>query len=137
MKLKKIILILFVLGLIGAFVAYKMYNKPHVNVAETSSDITLKATKIVDDFSTDENTANQKYLDKIIKVTGTISSIETENENIIIGLAGNDFGNVMCYFSKENKTKLNNLKEGTKISVKGICTGFLLDVVLVECVIVN
>lgn len=137
MKAKKIILTLLILGLIGAFVAYKIYNKPHVDVAETSSDISLKATKIVDDFSSDENAANKKYLDKIVEVSGSISSIKTENETVIIALEGNDFGNVLCYLSEESRTEINSLKEGQQIKLKGICTGFLLDVVLVKSVITN
>ena len=136
-KAKKIIFAILILAIVGAFVAYKMYNKPHINVAETSSDISLQAKTIIDNFSSDETKANEKYLDKIIKVTGEIVSIKTENETTIISLNGNDFGNVLCYLSDETKNEISSLKEGQIISLKGICTGFLMDVVLVKCVITN
>lgn len=137
MKAKKIILILFLLIFLGGFIAYKMYNKPHVNVAETSSDVSLEAVKIVDDFSSDEIMANTTYLDKIVQVSGIINSIKTENETVIVALAGNSFGDVLCYLSEESKTKVNTLKEGQRVTLKGICTGFLLDVVLVKCALIN
>ena len=114
-----------------------MYNKPHVNVAETSSDVSLEAVKIVDDFSSDEIMANTTYLDKIVQVSGIINSIKTENETVIVALAGNSFGDVLCYLSEESKTKVNTLKEGQRVTLKGICTGFLLDVVLVKCALIN
>ena len=137
MKAKKIILILSLLIFLGGFIANKMYNKPHVNVAETSSDVSLEAVKIVDDFSSDEIMANTTYLDKIVQVSGIINSIKTENETVIVALAGNSFGDVFCYLSEESKTKVNTLKEGQRVTLKGICTGFLLDVVLVKCALIN
>ncbi|PQB07423.1 hypothetical protein BST83_09810 [Polaribacter filamentus] len=137
MKAKKIILFLSILIFLGGFIAYKMYNKPHVNVGETSSDVTLEAAKIVDDFSSDETLANTTYLDKIVQVLGIINSIKAENETVIVALAGNGFGDVLCYLSEESKTKVNTLKEGQQVALKGICTGFLLDVVLVKCVLIN
>jgi len=137
MKAKKIILILSLLIFLGGFIANKMYNKPHVNVAETSSDVSLEAVKIVDDFSSDEIMANTTYLDKIVQVSGIINSIKTENETVIVALAGNSFGDVLCYLSEESKTKVNTLKEGQRVTLKGICTGFLLDVVLVKCALIN
>lgn len=73
MKIKKIILVIIVLGIVGALIVYKMYNKPHVDITETSADITISANKIMQDFSSDETTANTRYLDKIIQVKGIVS----------------------------------------------------------------
>ena len=134
MNKKKIILSILVLAIVGSFIAYKMYNKPHVNVAESKSDIVLTADKILSDFSTDENAANTKYLEKIIEVKGTVSDIKTENEKGIITLKTNDdFGSVLCHLSESSTKKINSIKEGQEIKVKGICTGFLMDVILVKC----
>jgi hypothetical protein len=137
MKAKKIILILSIFIFLGGFIAYKMYNKPHVNVAKTSFDIALEAAKIVDDFSFDETLANTTYLDKIVQVSGIINSVKTEKKTVIVALAGNSFADVLCYLSEESKTKVNTLKEGQRVTLKGICTGFLLDVVLVKCALIN
>lgn len=138
MKIKKIIIGILVFAIIGAFVAYKMYNKPHVNVAAASADISLTADEILNDFSSDENAANLKYLEKIIAVKGVVSEINIEKEKGIITLKTNDdFGSVLCHLSDEATKKLNLLKEGQAIIVKGICTGFLMDVILVKCEFVN
>jgi DNA/RNA endonuclease YhcR with UshA esterase domain len=115
-----------------------MYNKPHINVLETPTDINITANKIIDDFSSDENTANTKYLDKIIEVKGLITSTKIDKEKGIVILHTNDdFGSVLCHLSKDSTQKISSLKEGQLISVKGICTGFLMDVVLVKCEIIN
>lgn len=138
MKTKKIIIAILILGIAGAFVAYKMYNKPHVNVVEVSADIKISADQILNDFTLDETTANKKYLDKIIKVTGVVSSIKFEKEKGIISLqTTDDFGSVLAYLSDEATKEISLLKEGQSINLKGICTGYLMDVILVKCEIIN
>jgi DNA/RNA endonuclease YhcR with UshA esterase domain len=136
MKIKKIISGILVLGIIGAFIAYKMYNKPHVNVEEASADISITADKILNDFSSDENSANLKYLDKIIEVNGVVSEINIE-KGIITIETNDDFGSVLCHLSEEASRKISGLQEGQIIVVKGICTGFLMDVILVKCEFIN
>lgn len=138
MKLKNIVIVIFVLLVIGAFVGYKMYNKPHVNVAETNADILTTANKIIKDFSSDETTANVKYLEKIIELKGVVSETKKEKEKGIITLKTNDdFGNVLCHLSEISTEKINSIKVGQNITVKGICTGYLMDVILVKCEIIN
>ena len=138
MKIKKIIIGIVVLGVIGAFVGYKMYNKPHVDVAEASADITVSANKILEEFSGNETTANTKYLEKIVAVKGEITEIKIEKEKGIITLKTNDdFGSVLCHLSEESTKKMNRLTVGETIVVKGICTGFLMDVILVKSEILN
>lgn len=129
---------MLVLGVIAAFIAYKTYNKPHINVATFKSDISLSADTILNDFTLDENAANVAYLDKIIQVNGTISDIKLENGKGIIALQTNDdFGSVLGHLSDTATKKINALKVGQSIILKGICTGYLMDVILVKCEIIN
>ena len=110
-----------------------MYNKPHKNITETAADIYVSANTILKEFSSDEKTANSKYLEKIIAVKGVISAIKIENGKGIITLTtNNDFGEVLCHLSENATTKINSLTTGQIITVKGICTGYLMDVVLVK-----
>ncbi|WP_299672271.1 hypothetical protein [uncultured Polaribacter sp.] len=138
MKTKKIIIGILILGLLGVFVAYKMYHKPHVNVADESADITLTANTILEDFSSDETMANTKYLEKIIQVEGIVSEVKTANEKGIITLKTNDdFASVLCHLSTEATKKIHTVKVGQTLKLKGICTGFLMDVVLIKCEFIN
>jgi DNA/RNA endonuclease YhcR with UshA esterase domain len=131
--IKKIIITVFILAITGGFIGYKMYNKPHVDVAETSAEINVNANDLMSEFSINENTANKKYLEKIVAVSGKITSITIENEKPIITLQTNDdFGSILCHFDEKNAT-INQLKEGQNTTIKGICTGYLMDVVLVKC----
>ena len=138
MNKKKIILGILVVGIVGAFFGYKMYNKPHVNVVNESADITISANKILADFSGDEIAANTKYLEKIIEVKGEISETKIEKGKGIITLKTNDdFGSVICHLSESSTEIINTLKEGQMVTLKGICTGYLMDVIIIKSEIIN
>ena len=138
MNKKNIFIAMLIIGITGVFVAYKMYNKPHVNVAETKAGISITADKILNDFSSDETAANTTYLGKIIEVKGKVSKTKTVKEKGIIILKTNDdFGGVSCHLSEAATKKMSNIKEGQSISLKGICTGYLMDVIFVKCEILT
>lgn len=138
MKINKIIVGLLVVGLLGVFVAYKMYNKPHINVADEKADISLTANTLLDHFTSDETMANTKYLEKIIEVKGLVSEVATENGMGIITLKTNDdFGSILCHLTADESKDMKQVKVGQEITIRGICTGFLMDVILVKCIIIN
>ena len=136
--MKKISIYILIIGLLGIFIGYKMYNKPHINVAEKPVEITIIANTLLADFSSDETKANTKYLDKIIAVKGRVANVEFNGEKAAISLqTEDDFGSVVCYLVKDEFKKSAEMKEGQEVILKGICTGFLMDVILVKCVIMN
>lgn len=132
-KYLKLVLLLIVIG--GVF-GYYTYNKPHQNMTKATAQVQLTATQLFADFETDEKTANKKYLDKIMKISGQIKEISTDNEGTttLTLESGNDMFGVICQMDNLTKHNRTNFKEGEKIDLKGICTGLLMDVVLVRCV---
>lgn len=138
MNREKIIIVILIFAILGAFVGYKIYNKPHIDVAETLADISISANEILSEFAADETTANTKFLDKIVAVKGVISETRIEKEKGIITLKTNDdFGSILCHLSAKSTKKMDKLKVGKIVIVKGICTGYLMDVILVKSEITN
>lgn len=138
MKFKKIVLPLILLSVGIAIVAYNVYNKPHKDVVDAKADVVVTAKNLFTEFSTDEAKANAEYLDKIIQVKGFIQKLSIENGIGIVTLkTDDDFGSVQCNLSTEAKNDFNLLKENELVTIKGICTGYLMDVVLVKSEIVN
>ncbi|RNL87851.1 hypothetical protein ED312_09485 [Sinomicrobium pectinilyticum] len=122
--------------LIGAVIFMKQYNKPHTDVHSADPDYTLTATSLLEVFKTDETSANSLYLDKILQVEGVIKDISAVDGNSIITLGVENSGeSIICNMYPTENKKVLGLHKGQKITVKGICTGFLLDVILVRAVI--
>ena len=42
---------------------------------------------------------------------------------------------VICQFGRESNEEIKDLKKGDLVTVKGICSGYLMDVVMVRCVL--
>lgn len=132
------ILSILVVVVLGVFIYFALYNKPHINVSKSSADISLTSKTIIQDFESNETIANSKYLEQIIEVTGAISDISlTKDKGIIVLGEPSSFGSVMCHLSAEENQKINTFKKGQQITIKGICTGYLMDVILVKCIIVE
>lgn len=136
MKFLKRILIVIFLFVIGAaaYLWFFVWNKPQLNVknadALKTEAITLFAT-----YSTNEKTANANYIDKIVEVSGQVGSVSKNEEGAdVIFLNSNDpmFG-IICTMEEKN----TEIKAGDKVILKGICTGYLTDVVLIRCYKVN
>jgi len=98
---------------------------------------TITASNLVSEFEANENLANSHYLDKVLEVTGTVNNIAEDQTAIIVTLkeAGREAG-VLCSFDKSN-LEIDAVRRGDKIVVRGVCAGYLLDVVLTKCILVN
>lgn len=133
--MKKILLILLPVVLIGLAAAYFIYNKPHKDIQGSDADLQMTATELYQDFDTDEAAANTSYLDKLIAVTGQIKEVTNDDEGTSVHLEteGGMFG-VICQLDPLSEHKRTDFAVGETVTLKGICTGMLMDVVLVRCV---
>jgi ribosomal protein S1 len=82
-----------------------------------------------------ESQANQKWVGKVLDVEGTISSVTEAGNYVSLNLAATTDGGVNCSVLKKDLPSDNKINKGDSIRVKGKCTGFLMDVNLVDCII--
>jgi hypothetical protein len=123
--------------LVGAY-AYKEYNRAPETMATAKSDLSVTAAEVYQAFGADEAAANAKYLDKTITMKGKVSSSSTEEGVTSITLfADSETGGVICKLDPLTQHAQTNFAEGEEITLKGICTGYLLDVVVERCVVVK
>ena len=136
--MKKLLAVGLFLALLGLGTGYFIYNKPFKNMARAEADVALNAPDLFSAFEADESAANQKYLDKVIKVTGTVKEVSKGDDgNISVTLeTGNELFGVICQLDNLSKQEKTDFQPGEKVTFKGICTGMLMDVVLVRCVLV-
>lgn len=118
----------------GGFVGYQMYTKPHRNV-EHANALTVSALKLATAYENNETVANGLYLDKVLEVDGEISEIsKNQKGETVIALKGTDMGTVRCTVEGPAPADIGS---GAKAVLKGICTGYLTDVIMVRCVLQN
>lgn len=135
--MKKIILLSLLAALItGISISFYLYNKPHQGISDKSPEFKLDAKVLVADFDKDEKKANEKYLGKVVQVQGFVSEKTKDNNgNYNLTLQGADLAGIGCEFDPNYTESVASIKEGQQVTIKGICTGVLMDVVLVDCIV--
>jgi len=137
MKSKILIVVALVL-LIGAFIGYKMWNKPHMDIASADSFMTISANDLVKAFKEDEAAANAKFLNKVITVSGKIATVNQELGQNALHLETDDMmALVVCNLDPFSKHVKVDFKAGEQINLKGVCSGMLTDVIIDRCILVK
>lgn len=132
--MKKVLIALAVLLVAGAAVGFYLWNKPHENMERAKADMTLQAAQLFAEYNTDQAAADAKYLDKTVAVKGVVKEVNKDEGSVKILLeTGSDF-NVLCTLDELSQHARTDFPIGEKVTFKGKCTGFNLDVQLERCV---
>jgi len=132
----KIIIIIAIIAAI-AFSAYYyifVYSSNNHRQVQSETGIVITSDSLVAKYQADENLANSLYLNKAVVVTGNLLSIDKNQEGkttLVLGRADS--------FSNVSVTMISNSpitqKVGEFITIKGLCTGALSDVVITDGVV--
>ena len=89
------------------------------------------ASELYEFYQADEAAGNQKLIGKIIEVEGDIAEVSTDENGstVVILREPGAFGGVMCTMDG----RVEDMKVGSTVRIKGMCTGFLFDVVKNHC----
>lgn len=134
---KRLILIIgLVVVAATAYYAYREWNREPEKAAEASAEVSLTATELFQAFTTDEVAAGTRFNDKLVQVNGTVREVNGGGGaplNVLLE-TGDPLGAVVCEFEAGAAP---TVKEDDKVSVKGFCAGYNLDVLLQRCAIVE
>jgi hypothetical protein len=120
--------------IIGAAIGWYQFNKPQRNVADLSAQPVM-AANLFKEFSTNETAANTMYLNKALEVTGKVLEVKQTpqaRQQVILDSGDPMFG-IACTLDQPAQ----NLKAGDQVTIKGICTGYLNDVILINSLRLN
>jgi hypothetical protein len=137
MSTKNKIIIVIALITAIAFSAYYyifIYSSNNHRQVQSETAIAITSDSLVAKYQADEKLANSLYLNKALAVTGNLLSIDKNQDGkttIVIGRSDS--------FSNVSVTLTNNApitqKVGAPITIKGLCTGALSDVVITDAAV--
>jgi len=129
--MKKILYIVLAIIVIGALTGYYYYNKPVESLVNARPEVEVSAHKLLTDYETDEKAANDVYLGKVIEVSGEIAAIVDEAGKQKIQLdGGSPMSSIICEI--DSSRGIGSVKSGDLVKVKGLCSGYLSDVIVVQ-----
>jgi len=128
---------LILLGLTGLGIGLYLYNKQDKNLQKAEPDFVITSVDLQKAFEDDEAVALTKYVNKIIEVTGTVESIKGVEGNIasVVLKTGSGLSSVICTLSSQSDPA--ELVSGNEVTIRGECSGFLMDVLLNNCTIIK
>jgi len=135
-KITFFLLSLLIIG--GAYIYFKLYDQPYLDITTVSTEIKTSSERLTASFIQNEKNANSIYQNKIIEVAGIVKEVTfLNNRNTVILYGENKHSGVLCDMQSNQITKVKNLKKGQKVMIKGICKGFLKDAILLNCMLIN
>ena len=123
---------------IVAGVCYGLYEyfRTNAQTADLDANVKISAVDLYNAFTDNEILADSLYLMQVIQVTGKVVDIKEDTSGTIILLdGGNGMFGISCSLQKTDE-EVKKVEKDSEITIKGICTGMLMDVVLTRCVIV-
>lgn len=124
-----------VLIIAGVLFALHMYNLQHKDLKKVKPDFILSATDLQKEFENNETAATTKYVNKVLEVSGIIQSVKP-GENYALSIAlktGSDLSSVICTLAGNPPPSSFNI--GDQVTLRGECSGFLMDVLLNNCAV--
>jgi hypothetical protein len=130
---------ILLLLLIVAGWAYYQFQRPHQSAAGETANVTIGADSLYGQYLSDEKGCDTKYLGKVVQVNGKLSEIQHsgQSEIWILSTGANNGGGVNCQLFPGEKVPEPHPKPGDIVTVKGRCTGFLMDVNLSDCIVIK
>lgn len=150
MKQKKIIfyaaIFILLIAVLGGFYIYKEYNRPNKNLTFVQPDFSVTGINLLQEFLESDSIASHKYLGKVLEVKGIVKSISSDENNFYSITIGDttSLSSIRCRLDSTENEKIKTFKRAAVISMKGVCTGFLIDefgigsdVLLERCVLTS
>ncbi len=135
--IKVSLFVVFFVALAGILGALYLYNLKAEDLSKAKPDFKISAILLQKEFEDNESTASSKYTKKVIEVTGTIASV-TPAENNIVNITlttGSSMSSVICTLPAIRDGSV--FSQGDEITLRGECSGFLMDVLLNNCAVIK
>ncbi|MDX1684131.1 MAG: hypothetical protein R3275_02785 [Saprospiraceae bacterium] len=133
---RPIILGIAVLIVVAGVIGFYQFNKKVPKLDSAQADYSVTADELYSEFNQNEKEALKKYQDKVIEVSGTVlrTKVDSTQFNIILKAEGSLTGGVNCALRDMDADPPS---KGNQITLKGRCQGYLMDVVINNCVLVK
>ena len=137
--LKKLFYLGLIAAFVGGFVAYRMWTKPHANIAKQKVDMTISAKELAAAYvrMRSEDAADSTYSNKMLLITGKIAEIQTDsttNGGLILE-SGDSTKTISCTFDPFSEKPKITYQVGQEVTLQGLCNGINMgDIQIGRCV---
>lgn len=144
--LKWIVILGIIGGSVAAYMAYREFNRRPADVETSKPDFTVSSVDLINEFESSDTTADKKYTDKILELTGNVHSKEVKDTLVSLIFDIQQKFIILAQFNPKFKDAALAINDGDAVKLKGKYNGseagdevFMLPgtIKLGKCVIVN
>lgn len=132
---KKIVLIVIIaVAAIGGYKGYRMYTDGPKSYVDEKA-ITVNAVALLEEYNKSETNANKKYIGKVVAVSGEVKDITKNQEGqMVVTLKTSDpMNSINCTLDQKDAA----ITPGSSVTLKGLCTGYMMDVYVTRCTVIK
>lgn len=122
------------LALVLGVVVYQFFRTNSKFVSENQR---TSAAQLVNSFIANEAMANSIYKSKLIEIEGIVKKVSFLNGRATVFLSANNISSVLCDMEASQLKAVQKLQKDQKVKLKGLCKGFLNDVIVLNCTLIN
>lgn len=141
MSKKRNIVLLVLSALLIAFCIYvnaKLTEESYIDIENVSTELNITSNKLVANFMDNEERADSMFSGKIVEITGRVKEVTfLNNRNTVILYGHNSTSGIICDFGTNQLEEIKRLSKNQKVSIKGVCKGFLKDVIILNCLLMK
>jgi len=105
------------------------------------ADMELTVGEILTAYEEDDVAADERFMNKILRVEGTVSLVDIKDRLDIhyirlTGNGGDPWQSLQCMFNKKHSQALEQLEKGQTVTVQGRYSGSVIAIRMVDCVLV-
>jgi len=119
----------------------ELIKEPEPEPEPENADMELTVTEILAAYDKDDVAADEKFVNKILRVTGTVSMIDIKAKLDthyirLTGSGGDPWQSVQCIFDKKHSSALGQLEKAQTVTAQGRYSGSIIAIRMVDCVLI-
>jgi len=119
------------LALAGGGVYWYVATEKFSDTGKRKAHYNVQAQEFIREFERDNESANFKYADKIVAVSGRIAEVEQADTSVNVKFIDSASGSYVIFaFQDQHIAEARSLKEGDEVSIKGSFSSGLFSEIL-------
>jgi hypothetical protein len=108
--------------ILAAIIGYRMYSRKNPDAVQAKADAMVTATDLIEAFEKDTSGAEKQYANKIIQVSGTVSSVDASGA-VVFGKDATP-SVVVIGLDQRHMADLQKITPGKPAVLQGIYSGY-------------
>lgn len=141
MKTRYLLIVVLIAIVVAAAVGLNMYFKKHDDVNKLKADYHVQAKDLIAEFENQEDAATAKYSEKVLEINGKLASKNQLANGTTLLMLEDEMQGISCQLDSNwvsaNRSVVESLQEGSPVTVKGVCKGYLMEIKVSPAVIIQ